>query len=173
MYVDTSDLLSDKSIIPSRAHWVYEFDSQMHRTLYGRFSTRPQFAIKSVIISYLSKEEVDVSHIIQMINQDWRVIVAVAKEREHKRTNARFYAKMTLEMRLYQIATEGNIADTIFKYIKEQYMTMGEEQLLRTNTRITSPHTDPTISKHKFVVIEFSAWCTNFRWEFSQDVFRD
>lgn len=178
MYVDPSDLLSDTSIIPSRSHWVYEFDAQAHRTLYGHFPNRPPFASKSVIISYLSQEDVDVSGIINTINtgdvpREWKVIVAVAKEREHKRTNARFYAKMTPEMRLYQIATEGNIADTIFKYIKEQSMTMGEEQLLRTITRMTSPHTDPTKSKYKFVVIDFSSWCTNFRWEFSQGVFRD
>lgn len=52
-------------------------------------------------------------------------------------------------------------------------MTMGEEQLLRTITRMTSPHTDPTKAKYKFVVIDFSSWCTNFRWEFSQAVFQD
>lgn len=177
-YVDPSDLLSDKSIIPSRDHWVYEYDNQVHRTLYGFFPRRPPFLSKSVIISYLSQEEVNVSDIIQMINQgltprEWKVIVAVAKEREHKRDNARFYAKMVPEMRLYQIATEGNIADTIFKYIREQSMTMGEEQLLRTITRMTSPHTDPTKSRYKFVVIDFSSWCTNFRHEFSQAVFKD
>lgn len=105
--------------------------------------------------------------------QDWKIIIAVAKEREHKRTNARFYAKMTPEMRLYQIATEGNIADIVFRYIKEQSMTTGEEQLLRTITRMTSPHTDPTRARYKFVVIDFSSWCTNFRWEFSQEVFKD
>lgn len=178
MYVDPSDLLSDRSIIPSRDHWVYEYDNQAHRTLYGRFMTRPEFASKSVIISYLSQEEVNVLGIIETINtgavpRSWKVIVAVAKETEHKRTNARFYAKMTPEMRLYQIATEGNIADIIFHYIREQSMTMGEEQLLRTITRMTSPHTDPSKSKYKFVVIDFSSWCTNFRWEFSQAIFKD
>lgn len=52
------------------------------------------------------------------VSQGWKVIVAVAKEREHKRTNVRFYAKMAPKMRFYQIATEGNIADTIFRYIR-------------------------------------------------------
>lgn len=170
--------ISDKSIIPSRDHWVYEYDPQAHRTLYEHFMSRPPFASKSGIISYLSQERVDVSEIISTINnggapKSWKVIVAVAKEREHKRTNARFYAKMTPEMRLYQIATEGNIAEVVFKYIREQSMTMGEEQLLRTITRMTSPHTDLTMARYKFVVIDFSSWCTNFRWEFSQAVFRD
>ncbi|KAL4125917.1 hypothetical protein QTP88_010154 [Uroleucon formosanum] len=92
MYVDPSDLLSDRSIIPTRQHWCYEYDNQTHRTLYGRFMTRPEFASKSVIISYLSQEEVDVFTIINTINtgqvpKDWKVIIAVAKEREHKRTN--------------------------------------------------------------------------------------
>lgn len=51
MYVDPSDLLSDKSIVPTRKHWVYEFDKQAHRTLYGHFPTTPPFLSKSVIIS--------------------------------------------------------------------------------------------------------------------------
>lgn len=49
---------------------------------------------------------------------------------------------------------------------------MGEEQLLRTIIRMTSPHTDPTKSRYKFIVIDFS-WCTSFRWEFAQDIFKD
>jgi len=70
---------------------VYEFDAQAHRTLYGHFPNRPAFASKSFIISYLSKKEVDLSAIIKTINKgatpsDWSVIIAVAKEREHKRT---------------------------------------------------------------------------------------
>lgn len=127
---------------------------------------------------YLSQEEVSVSEIIAKINAGtvphvWKIIVAVANEREHKRKNARFYAKMTPEMRLYQRATKGNIADVIFRYIKEKSMTMGEEQLLRTITRVTSPHTDSTKARYKYVVIDFSSWCTNFRLEFSQEMFKD
>lgn len=68
MYVDPSDLLSDKSIIPSRRHWTYEFDSQAHRSLYRYFPTKPPFASKSVIISYLSQEEVCVQDIIARVN---------------------------------------------------------------------------------------------------------
>lgn len=52
-------------------------------------------------------------------------------------------------------------------------MTMGEEQLLRTINRMTSPHTDPSKSRYKFVVIDFSSWCTNFRYEFSNPTFKD
>lgn len=33
MYVDPSDLLSDKSIIPTEQHWPYEFDEQAHRSI--------------------------------------------------------------------------------------------------------------------------------------------
>lgn len=46
-------------------------------------------------------------------------MVAVAKERELKRKKARFYGKMCFEMRLYQTATEKNIASHIFTYIKK------------------------------------------------------
>lgn len=58
--------------------------------------------------------------------------MAVIKEREFKRRDARFFAKLGFEMRLYQVATEANIADTIFRYIKQQFMTMLEPKLLRT-----------------------------------------
>lgn len=80
MYVDFSDLLSDRSIIPTRRHWVYEYDNRAHRTLYGRFMTRPEFVSKSVIISYLSKEEMDVSSIINTVNTGqvptgWKVLL--------------------------------------------------------------------------------------------------
>lgn len=35
----TADLLADKAIIPGLSHWPYEYDSQAHRTLHGRFPT--------------------------------------------------------------------------------------------------------------------------------------
>ncbi|CAG9763643.1 unnamed protein product [Ceutorhynchus assimilis] len=64
MHVDVTDLLSDKSIIPSRSQWIHEYDKQVHRTLYGRFPTGPPSTTKSAVISYLEKEEVNVKEII-------------------------------------------------------------------------------------------------------------
>lgn len=66
-------------------------------------------------------------------------MIAVAKEREFKFIDTRFYGKMYFEMRLYQTATEKNIAHHIFKYIKHQSMTMSEEQLTRTILCMNTP----------------------------------
>lgn len=66
-------------------------------------------------------------------------MVAVAKERELRSDDARFYGKMCFEMRLYQTVTEKNIADHIFPYVKHQEMTMNEEQLTHTILRMNTP----------------------------------
>ncbi|CAG9840711.1 unnamed protein product [Diabrotica balteata] len=110
MHVDVTDLLHDKSIIPARSQWIYKDDKEVHRTLYGRFPSGPALTSKSPIVSFLETEEVDVEDIINLIENgiipdEWRVILAVAKEREQKRDNAWFYVKMIPEMQLYQTAT--------------------------------------------------------------------
>jgi len=101
----------------------------------------------------------------------WRVIVAVAKERELKETNARFYEKMTPEMRLYQTATEKNIADHIFRFIKNQSMTMSEEQFTRTILWMNTPLIQIAGETYVFIVLDFSSWCTNFRHELVTPLF--
>lgn len=97
-HVDLTDLLSDKSIIPSLDQWVHEYDKQAHRTLHGRFPTGPPPTSKSAVVHYLSKESITVKEVIdqlqeQSIPQSWRVMVAVPKERELKQRKARFYGK--------------------------------------------------------------------------------
>jgi len=44
MHVDSSHLLCNRSIIPTRDHRVYGYDNQAHHTLYGQFMKRPAFA---------------------------------------------------------------------------------------------------------------------------------
>jgi len=46
-HVDASELISDKSIIPSLDQWVYEYDRQAHRILHGRLSAGPPQTSKS------------------------------------------------------------------------------------------------------------------------------
>nr|WPR17567.1 MAG: RNA-dependent RNA polymerase [Beetle nyamivirus] len=176
-HVDISDLLADKSIIPEKAQWIHEYDKQAHRTLYGFFPKGPLPTSKSVIIRYLETPIVSVKDILDLIERNvipesWRIIVGVAKEREQKEVDARFFAKMTFEMRLYQTVTECNIADQIFPYVPQQSMTMREEKLLRVIHRMTTPHTPVHGVKHKFIVIDFSSWCTQFRLELTTNIFQ-
>ncbi|KYM99425.1 hypothetical protein ALC62_09772 [Cyphomyrmex costatus] len=68
---------------------------------------------------------------------------------------------MCFEMRLYQTATEKNIADHTFKYIKNQSMTMSEEQLIRTILRMNIPVIQMEGETYVFITLDFSSWCTS------------
>ncbi|CAG5001741.1 unnamed protein product [Parnassius apollo] len=96
-------------------------------------------------------------------------MVAVPKEREFKENDPRCFGKMSPEMRAYQVVTEANIADTIFTYVKHQSMTLTEEQLTKTLIRMSCPGGD-----HDYIniVIDFSSWCTHFRAELVEPLFR-
>lgn len=69
---------------------------------------------------------------------------------------------MTPEIRAYQVVTEKNIADIIFRYLKHQSMTLTEEQLTKTVNGMSYPG-----EGHDYVniIIDFSSWCTHFRAE--------
>ena len=51
-----------------------------------------------------------------MVPQEDKCLTAVFKEKEPKITKARDYFKLTIPMRLCQVATEKNIADSLFPY---------------------------------------------------------
>lgn len=133
---------------------------------------------KSVIVHYLKREKVTTEEVLSKIQANtipdaWKVMVAVPKEREFKEKNACFYGKMCFEMRLYQTVTEKNIADHIFKYIKHQSMTMSEEQLTRTILRMNTPVLHLEGETYVFIVLDFSSWCTNFRYELATPLFSE
>lgn len=175
-HVNLTDLLSDKSIIPELHQWIHEYDKQAHRTMYGVFPKGSPPTSKSAVVHYLSKERITVKEVIDSLQDmhiplNWRAMIAVPKERELK--NARFYGKMCFEMRLYQTATEKYIADHIFKYIKNQSMTMSEEQLTRTILRMNTPVLQIEGETYVFIVLDFSSWCTNFRLELITPLFEE
>ncbi|QPB73978.1 RdRp [Hymenopteran orino-related virus OKIAV85] len=175
-HVDIADLLADKSIIPSKEQWIHEYDKQAHRTKYGYFPRGPPPTSKSVIVTYLQKESITVQEVIDQLQKgdipaSWLVMVAVAKEREFKYLDARFFGKMCFEMRLYQTATEKNIAEAIFRYIKHQSMTLNEEQLTRTILRMNAPVSSCSGESYVFITLDFSSWCTNFRYEAATPLF--
>jgi hypothetical protein len=176
-FVDPADLLADKAIIPAKDQWPYEYDKQAFRTHHGRFPTSAPKTEGRVILDYLTRNDLDLRDILQTVStgqipENWRVMVAVPKEREFKRENARFYAKMCNEMRLYQTATEANIAEQVFPYIKQQSMTMSEEELLRTIIKLNSQRPNPDGVSHVFITVDFSSWCTNFRYELATPIFK-
>lgn len=172
-HVDTVDIISDKAIIPRKSEWIHEYDGKAFRTIHGRFPSGPSPSTKSVVIHYLTTEVFDCKKILDLIDtglilSEWRVMIAVPKEREFKEVDARCFGKMTPEMRAYQVVTEKNLADVIFRYIKHQSMTLSEEQVTKTLNMTSCPG-----EGHDYIniIIDFSSWCTHFRAELLAPLF--
>lgn len=164
----TADLLADKAIIPGLSHWPREYDSQAHRTLHGRFPSAPPRESNNVIMQYVSREEVNVRDIITTVSKgqvppEWKVTLGVAKEREMKKRKARFFGKLVLEMRLFQVATENNIKH-VFKFIPHQTMTKSEDDLFKHLLKISETSSTED-GGAVFMSMDFSSWCTSFRYE--------
>jgi len=66
-HIDLSDLLSDKSIIPERGQWIYEYDQQAYRTKYGRFPMGPPPTSRSVIVHYLRRDKITTDEVLDRI----------------------------------------------------------------------------------------------------------
>lgn len=176
MFGDATDLLSDKSIIQDKSSWGHEYDRKAYRTIYGKMIRLGPPPIKSAILSYLTSEEVSVEEIIRTMEskevpESWKISVGVAKEREFKSRNARFYCKLVPEMRLYQTSSENNIAKTIFPYVRNQSMTMSEEQLKRRLIDISRPKASLAGETYAAIIVDFSSWCTSFRAELANYIF--
>lgn len=110
-----------------------EYDAQAHRT---NHPNRPPRQNTNVILQYIERDEVHVKQIIETVSRkevpkSWKITVGVAKDREMKKRKARFFGKLTLEMRLFQVATENNIKH-VFKYIPHQ--TMQKQKITCSNT---------------------------------------
>lgn len=119
-------------------------------------------------MQYLGREEVNVHEIINTVSRkevprEWKVTVAVAKEREMKKRKARFFGKLVLEMRLFQVATENNIKH-VFKFIPHQNMTKSEDDLFKHLLKISETSSTED-GGAVFISMDFSSWCTSFRYE--------
>lgn len=62
-------------------------------------------------------------------------MAAVAKEKELKRVKPRFFCKLRYPVRLWQTATEANIAKSMFPYIPTQTMILSDLALLQSERR--------------------------------------
>lgn len=79
-----------------------------------------------------------------------------------KQKKTRFFGKLTLEMR-FQVATENNI-NHFFKYIPHQTMTKSEDDLFKHQLKITETSSTDEVGA-VFMSMDFSSWCTSFRYE--------
>lgn len=67
MFVDATELLSDKSIIERKSAWTYEYDLKAYSTIYKQFLRQGPIPLKSAILSYLRQEKFDEEEIINVI----------------------------------------------------------------------------------------------------------
>ncbi|UZH25300.1 RNA-directed RNA polymerase [Nyavirus gerbillisci] len=168
--IDTSDLLSDRAMIHSRSQWVYTFNPVAFHLLYKKKMIRPPKKNNRVILEFLSRPEVSLKKVIQTIEEgriphEWFAMVGTFKECELKRDKGRLFGKLSFEARLYQTATEHNIAEKIFPYIKSQSMTMSEEELKRTILKMSSSLKAYADHSMTFISVDLSQWCTTWRHE--------
>ncbi|APG78764.1 RNA-dependent RNA polymerase [Wenzhou tapeworm virus 1] len=165
---DLSELISDTSINPGLSHWHYEScPDWMHKALYGRWPVHriPRMRKNRPILVYMKEPDITLDAVLQVIEEqrvpeEWKVITLVAKERELKE-KARFFAKNTYEIRLWQVATEKAIAQ-ILEYLPYQSMTMGNDALQHRLIRMSRGLTGEKL-KAAVMILDFSGWNLRFR----------
>jgi len=158
---DILSLVVDKSISHPRSH----FDS----TWRGRLSYTPPRSPTStrVLEELISRQEVDLKKIVDRVSRrdipwEWRIVSVCPKEREMKR-DPRMFSMMVLEMRLFFVLTEHNIAKGVFASMKEQTMTLSRQELLDLFLNSTRPL--PNSWVRAVLGIDFSKWNTMWRAE--------
>ncbi|APG78838.1 RNA-dependent RNA polymerase [Wenling crustacean virus 12] len=154
-HIDTTDLLTDKSIACPLHSWVQEYDSRYHNIRYGKSARRGPPAQKRLILKHLATPTVDTRESIKRIlsreDPNNYVCVMCAKERELSWRLARYFTKLTFDMRMYQTTLEDNMKK-IMQYYPHQSMTMGGNTLAKT---ILKNSITTTMKVH----LDFTKWC--------------
>lgn len=169
MHPDLSELISDTSINPGLSHWHYESTPDwMHNVEYGRYPTHklPRMRKNRPILVYLEEQGISLQQVINVIESgvipdEWTVITLVAKERELK-LEARFFAKNTYEVRLWQVSTEKAIAQ-ILDILPYQSMTMSNDRLQHRLINMSKGLNQTQRISQVVLILDFSSWNLQFR----------
>ena len=123
--------MKDPATSQGRDCWTDELDAQAFRTIHGHRPPRPTHPeFKSKVLSqFLFRENISVEDVIDKIETgnvplNYKTMTVVIKEKELKIEKHRRFCKTTPPIHLWQTATEKNLADSIFKYIPTQTMTV-------------------------------------------------
>ena len=149
--------LGDKSTLHMMCNSSFE---NLNRTAYwAYYNKRPPITSteeRRVIRQYLFHTNISIKEVIDRVE---KCLTAVFKEKEPpKISKARGYCKLTYPMRLFQVATEKNIADALFPYVKHQRMTMDKQTLVNTLCRLTAPFSRGEV-RCLFLSLDFQRWC--------------
>lgn len=158
---DILSLVVDKSISHPRTH----FDS----TWAGRLDYNPPRSPTStrVLEELISRPHFDLREVVDRVSrwdipEEWKIVTVCPKEREMK-PDPRMFSMMVLEMRLFFVLTEHNIAEGVFKNMPEQTMTLSRQELLDLFLNSTRP--TPGSWVKAVLGIDFSKWNTMWRGE--------
>lgn len=158
---DILSLVEDRAISYKRSEFDASWAGRMgYRTprpttsarVLEELITRPQFDLGEVVQKVASRD----------IPRDWKIITVSPKEREMK-IEPRMFSMMVMEMRLFFVLTEHNIAEGVFRYIPEQTMTMGRQELLDVFLQSTRPL--PGSWVRAVLGVDFSRWNLYWRGE--------
>ena len=132
--------------------------------MHGHWPSRPTYPeFESKVLSqFLFREYISVEEIIDKIETgnvplNYKTMTVVIKEKELKIKKARGFCKTTPPIRLWQTATEKNLADKIFKYIPTQTVTLSDQEIVRNVSDIN----DISHGNHDYVFMsmDFVRWC--------------
>jgi len=155
---DILELMSDRAISYPRD----EFDA----VWYGKLDYAPPKPTRSkrALEELLTMESLDMSEVVDIVKsgnipEAWKIVAVSPKEREMKR-DPRMFAKMVLEMRSFFVLAEKNLKDGVFKFVKEQTMTLNRQELLSRFLDVTKEGGTRLVKL--FVEIDFSSWNLHF-----------
>lgn len=155
---DILGLVVDRAISYKRSEFDASWPGQMgYRTPKATTSTR-------VLEELVTRPGLDLMEVVRRVAQrdipwEWKIVTVSPKEREMKR-DPRMFSMMVLEMRLFFVLTEHNIAEGIFRYLPEQTMTMSRQELLEVFLQSTRPL--PGSWVRVVLGVDFSRW--NLCW---------
>jgi hypothetical protein len=176
-HLDYTELLEDSALSCQKDDLRSIYNSaSLH------YKPSPAKTDRRVLNEILSPAEIDVKEIcdriqLNMIPDEWRIIIIHAKEREMK-IAPRLFAMMVLEMRIYFCVTEANISKTIFPYFPQKTMTLDEADLSKRLLLIASENQESLRSLSVMIGIDFSSWnicqtylSTLYTFQFLDDLF--
>ncbi|AJG39111.1 RNA-dependent RNA polymerase [Lishi Spider Virus 2] len=128
-YEDFTPLLSDTAISPQRSKWGTLYNQKRLKVRVHKDTDYSRRTLINLLKrKRFSNGKVRKTIVERKVPKEWKIVSLHSKERELK-IEARLFAMMVLEMRMYFATTEKNISDILFKYVPNQTMTNSEAEL--------------------------------------------
>ncbi|ATY47618.1 L [Southwest carpet python virus] len=168
---DIADLVTDKSIVESREHWTFEYNSAAHIEKHRKKLIHPPYRGEKRLVKALISGKLDnipailAPYCQGMIQPRNCLTVLVPKEKELKK-HGRFFSVQTLHNRVFQVVSELNLKNRIMPYINTHSMTMTSTRLSHVLIKLSKVSSS---GKNFVINLDYSSWCNYFRPEVQHD----